>query len=289
MKLFSKQPRKLNVESSEISVKRINNEDYLSLTDMLKSKEGAFFVESWLRNRNTVEFLGTWESMNNPDFNYVEFDAIKSKAGLNSFKMSVKEWVEKTNAIGLRAFTGRYGGTYAHKDIAFEFGTWISPAFKLYLIKDYDRLKEEENNKYKLEWDVRRVLASATYAAQTDAIKEEIVPKVFPWNAKYQYAAEADLVNIAVLGMTASEWRKNNPERAKNGENPRDAASINELLILEEAQIKNASLIREGLDKKTRFDILAEEAARKREALSKIDPNRNLKRINGDFLLGSGE
>lgn len=289
MKLFSKQSRKLKVQDSEIAVKRINDEDYLSLTDMLKSKEGNFFVESWLRNRNTIEFLGTWESMNNPNFNYVEFDAIKSKAGLNSFKISVKEWSEKTNAIGLKAFTGRYGGTYAHKDIAFEFGTWISPAFKLYLIKDYDRLKEEESNRYRLEWDIRRVLASATYVAQTDAVKDVIVPQVFSWNAKYQYAAEADLVNLAVLGMTASEWRKHNPERAKNGENQRDTASINELLILEEAQVKNASLIREGLDKKTRFQILAEEAARKREALSRIDPKRNLKRIDGEFLLDSGE
>lgn len=262
--------RVLKVEDNEISVKQFDGEDYISMTDMLRSKEGTFFVKTWLRNRNTIEFLGIWESMNNPNFNWNEFDLIRKQAGLNSFNISVKEWTEKTNAIGLRAVAGRYGGTYAQKDIAFEFGMWISPAFKLYLIKDYERLKAIETNQYQLEWDVRRVLASSTYVAHTDAVKDEIIPKVLPWRANYQYADEADILNLAVFGITAADWRKNNPERAKRKENLRDSASIIELLILEELQLQNAELIRKGISKEERFNLLREMAITKRTALEKF-------------------
>jgi len=168
---------KINVKGVEIFVLENNGQDYISLTDMLKAKEGQFFIESWLRNRNTIEFLGIWEGINNPNFNSHEFDGIKKVAGLNSFNISVKEWVTKTNAVGLTAKAGRYGGTYAHKDIAFEFGTWISPEFKLYLIKEFQRLKEEENRLQGSEWDYRRFLTKVNYRIQTDAIKETLIPK----------------------------------------------------------------------------------------------------------------
>ncbi len=286
--MFSKK-RVLKVEGNEISVKKFDGEDYISLTDMLRSKDGVFFVKSWLRNRNTVEFLGIWESMNNPNFNWNEFDLIKKQAGLNNFNISVKEWVEKTNAIGLRAVAGRYGGTYAHKDIAFEFGTWISPAFKLFLIKDYERLKEIETNQYQLEWDVRRVLASSTYIAHTDAVKDKIIPKVLPWQAKYQYADEADILNLAIFGATAADWRKDNPERAKRKENLRDSASIIDLLILEELQLENAELIRKGIDKESRFNRLRDLVVSKRTALEKVDPIKGLKRLDDTTYLGDGK
>ena len=281
--------RVLKVENNEISVKKFDGEDYISITDMIRNKDGDFFVADWLRNRNTVEFLGIWESMNNPNFNYGEFAIIKSKVGLNNYKLSVKEWAEKTNAIGLRAVAGRYGGTYAQKDIAFEFGMWISPAFKLYLIKDYERLKAVEMNQYQLEWDVRRVLASSTYVAHTDAVKDEIIPKVLPWRINYQYADEADILNIAVFGITAAEWRKNNPERAKRKENIRDSASIIELLILEELQLQNAELIRKGISKEERFNILRKMAITKRTALEKIDPIKGLKRLDDTTYLGDSK
>lgn len=281
--------RVLKVENNEISVKKFDGEDYISITDMIRNKDGDFFVADWLRNRNTVEFLGIWESMNNPNFNYGEFAIIKSKVGLNNYKLSVKEWAEKTNAIGLRAVAGRYGGTYAQKDIAFEFGMWISPAFKLYLIKDYERLKAIETNQYQLEWDVRRVLASSTYVAHTDAVKDEIIPKVLPWRTNYQYADEADILNLAVFGVTAVEWRKNNPERAKRKENIRDSASIIELLILEELQLQNAELIRKGISKEERFNILRKMAITKRTALEKIDPIKGLKRLDDTTYLGDGK
>jgi len=287
--MMFKKKRALKVENVEIGVKNIDGEDYISLTDMLRAKDGRFYVESWLRNRNTIEFVGMWESINNPSFNFNEFDEIRKVAGLNSFRISVKEWTERTNAIGLRSVAGRYGGTFAHKDIAFEFGMWVSPAFKLYLIKDYERLKEIENNSYQLEWNVRRVLASATYTIHTDAVKDVLIPKVSPWQAKHQYASEADVINLALFGVTAKEWRDNNPGRAKFGENLRDSASINELLILEMLQIQSAELVRKGLTAKERFDILKNSADEKRAALAKIDPMRDVKRLDDAAYLDSGE
>ncbi|MBQ6127887.1 KilA-N domain-containing protein [Candidatus Saccharibacteria bacterium] len=277
--------RKLNVKGTEITVKKIGEEDYISLTDMLQAKDGVFFIKTWLRNRNTLEFLGIWESIHNPNFNWNEFVPIRNQAGLNNFNISVKEWTEKTNAIGIKAVAGRYGGTFAHKDIAFEFGMWISPAFKLYLIKDYERLKTIENNQYQLEWDVRRVLASTTYTVHTDAVKEEIIPKTLPWLSQYSYANEADILNLAVFGTTAGDWRKANPDRAKNKENLRDSASIIDLLILEELQLQNAEYIKQGLSKELRLQRLRDMAISKREALEKIDPIKGLKRLDDTTYL----
>jgi len=201
---------------------------------MLKAKDGDFFMTDWLRNRNTLEFLSVWEKLNNPNFNYGEFATIRNQSGLNSFKVSVKEWVEKTNAIGIFAKAGRYGGTYAHKDIAFEFGSWISPTLKLYLITEYQRLKEVEYNQYNLEWNFKRVLSKMNYHIHTDAIKNNIIPQLnFEKDKEWLiYAEEADLLNVALFGCTAKQWRDANPEHAEKGLNIRDFASINELAVL---------------------------------------------------------
>jgi hypothetical protein len=191
---------------------------------MLKAKDGDFFISDWLRNRNTVEFLGIWESVNNPTFNYGEFAIIKSQAGLNSYKISVKEWVEKTNAIGLKATAGRYDGTYAHIDIAFEFGMWISAEFKVYLIKEFKRLKEEESSRLNLEWNFQRTLSKVNYKIHTDAIKEKLIPSTL--NIKQTsivYANEADVLNMALFGNTAKQWRNDNPTEKGN---IRDKANI---------------------------------------------------------------
>jgi len=209
--------RKIYVKGVEVTILNENEEDYISLTDMLKAKDGDFFISDWLRNRNTIEFLGIWESVYNPDFNYGEFAIIKSQAGLNSYKISVKEWVEKTKAIGLKATAGRYGGTYAHSDIAFEFGMWISAEFKIYLIKEFQRLKADENDRLKLEWNLQRTLAKVNYRIHTDAIKDNLIPEqLTKAQIQFVYADEADLLNVALFGMTAKQWRDNNPEKEGN-------------------------------------------------------------------------
>ena len=190
--------KKINVQDTEITITSINNEDYISLTDMLKAKDGDFFISDWLRNRNTVEFLGIWERIYNPNFNYGEYATIRNQAGLNSYKISVKEWTAKTNAIGLKAKAGRYGGTYAHKDIAFEFGMWISPEFKIYLIKEFQRLKKQEQKL--LGWDIKRNLTKINYRIHTDAIKENLIPKKLTVKQmSIIYATEADILNMALL------------------------------------------------------------------------------------------
>jgi hypothetical protein len=200
--------KKINVQGKEITIILDNGKEFISLTDMLKAKDGDFFISDWLRNRNTVEYLGIWESIYNPLFNYGEFAIIKSQAGLNSYKISVKDWVEKTNAIGLKATAGRYGGSYAHPDIAFEFGMWISPHFKIYLIKEFQRLKDEENDRLKLNWDLQRTLAKVNYHIHTDAIKENLIPaEITKQQASSVYASEADILNVALFGMTAKQWR----------------------------------------------------------------------------------
>ena len=195
--------RIIKVKDTEVTITTRNGQDYISLTDMLKAKDGDFFISDWLRNRNTVEFLGIWESIYNPSFNYGEFAIIKSQAGLNSYKISVKEWVEKTHAIGLRATAGRYGGTYAHKDIAFEFGMWISAEFKIYLIKEFQRLKDEESRATSLEWSFQRTLAKVNYKIHTDAIKERLIPpRLTKAQTSIIYASEADLLNVALFGIS---------------------------------------------------------------------------------------
>ncbi len=199
---------KIIVKGTEINVLKESIGDYISITDMLKAKDGDFFVSDWLRNRNTVEFLGIWESVNNPDFNYGEFAIIRSQAGLNNYKISVKEWVEKTNAIGIKATAGRYGGTYAHVDIALEFGMWISAEFKVYLIKEFKRLKDDESSRNKLEWNLQRTLAKVNYRIHTDAIKENLIPPALSKEKiNLVYADEADMLNMALFGMTAKQLK----------------------------------------------------------------------------------
>lgn len=283
--LFFGKSKKIKVQDTNVSVKTKDGQDYISLTDMLKSKDGDFFVSDWLRNRNTVEFLGVWESMNNPNFNYGGFAAIKEKAGLNNYKISVKEWIEKTNAIGLIANSGRYGGTYAHVEIAFEFGMWISPQFKLYLIKEYQRLKQIENNQYNLEWNVKRLISKTNYNIHTDAIKEVIIPQSKPWQKSFEYAKEADLLNLAIFGMTAKEWKEQNPERDKNGENMRDSASIVELIVISNAESLNAEMIKDGKSKQERFEKIQQMARDQMKVLSKNDTLKALKKTSDDIYV----
>jgi hypothetical protein len=256
----------IEVQGISIGVVSHNNTDYISLTDMLRAKDGEFFLSDWLRNRNTVEFLGVWESIYNPDFNYGEFATIRSQAGLNSYKISVKEWVEKTNAIGLRATPGRYGGTFAHPDIAFEFGMWISPEFKIYLVKEFRRLKEDENRRLSLAWNLNRTLSKLNYRIHTNAIKEHIIPAtVTPAQAAIVYANEADLLNVALFGWTARQWRDAN--RKLDG-NMRDHATIEQLLVLANLEGMNAELIHMGLPQGERLKRLNEIAIRQMQVLT---------------------
>jgi hypothetical protein len=262
---------KIIVQEKEITILRIENEDYISLTDMLKAKDGDFFISDWLRNRNTVEYLGIWEKIHNSNFNYGEFAIIKSQAGLNSYKLSVKEWSEKTNAIGLVAKAGRYGGTYAHKDIAFEFGMWISAEFKIYLIKEFQRLKDEEYKQ--LGWDIRRNLTKLNYKIHTDAIKENLIPKeLTPQQINFVYANEADILNVALFGMTAKEWRDQNKD--KNG-NIRDEADVNQLVCLSNMESLNAHLINEGFSKCKRIEKMNKIAISQMKIYEKRMKNRN--------------
>lgn len=236
--------RNIIVKSASIGIVTRHEQDYICLTDMLKAKDGDFFISDWLRNRNTIEFLGIWESVYNPAFNYGEFAAIKSQAGLNSYKLSIKEWVQKTNAIGLQATSGRYGGTYAHKDIAFEFGMWISPEFKIYLIKEFQRLKDEEARAKSVEWSFQRILTKVNYKIHTDAIKKHLIP---PQLTKAQmgavYASEADLLNVALFGQTAAQWRAAQTDEKGN---MRDAASLEQLVVLSNLESINSVLIQQG-------------------------------------------
>jgi len=273
---------KIKVENKLITIVKKDEQDYICLTDMLRAKDGNFFITDWLRNRNTLEFLSVWEKIHNPNFNYGEFAIIRNQSGLNSFKVSVKEWVEKTNAIGIFSKAGRYGGTYAHKDIAFEFGTWISPTFKLYLITEYQRLKEIENNQYNLEWNFKRIISKANYHIHTDAVKNYILPKKnYDKNNEWLiYADEADLLNIALFGCTAKDWREANPEFANKGMNIRDIASINELAVLSNLESLNAELIKSGIDKKNRYIKLKEVAEYQLTILNEKDFMKALKKVN---------
>lgn len=258
--------KKINVQGIEIVVITEGENDYISLTDMLRAKDGDFFISDWLRNRNTVEFLGIWEQINNPSFNYGEFATIRSMAGLNSYKISVKDWVEKTGAIGLRAKAGRYGGTYAHKDIAFEFGIWISPQFKLYLIKEFQRLKVEENDRLTLGWDAKRALTKINYKIHTDSIKENIVlpQKLSIKEATIVYANEADVLNIALFGMTANTWKKKN--KNKEG-NMRDYSDVYQLICLANLETLNSEFIKMGMSQKDRLLKLNEIAINQMKSL----------------------
>lgn len=241
---------KIAVQGKEITIISQNEEDYISLTDMVKGVEnGLALIEKWLRNKNTIEFLGIWEEIYNPDFNSPEFEGIKNQAGLNRFVLSVKQWAEKTNSRGIVAKAGRYGGTYAHKDIAFEFASWVSPQFKLYLIKEFQRLKDEERKQ--LGWDIKRNLAKINYRIHTDAIKENLIPPELTKNQiNIIYASEADVLNMALFGMTAKDWRdKNNDKKG----NIRDSANAAQLVCLSNLENLNALFINEGLPQETRL------------------------------------
>ena len=265
---------KINVEGSEISIIAIDNRDYISLTDMVRNVEnGVALIEKWLRNKNTIEFLGIWEEMYNANFNSTEFEGIKNEAGFNRFILSVKQWVNKTNSIGIIAKAGRYGGTYAHKDIAFEFASWVSPYFKLYLIKEFERLKEEEQKQ--LGWDIKRNLAKINYKIHTDAIKNKLVPeKLSKERINYIYASEADILNVALFGMTAKEGRENNPELKGN---MRDYADISQLVCLSNLENLNAVFINEGMDATERIEKLNSIAIEQMRILTESERIKKLK------------
>jgi hypothetical protein len=248
----------ISVQGTEITIIQQNQSDYISLTDMAKAKEGdaraADIIKNWIRTRTTLEFLGTWEQLYNPDFKVVEFDHFKMEAGLPSFVLSVGQWAEKTNAIGIYVQKGRYGATYAHKDIAFEFGAAISAVFRLFLIKEFQRLKEEENNHKHLEWSIQRTIAKINYRIHTDAIKENLVPAILTSQQKsYVYADEADILNVALFGRTAKQWRA---ENQKSKGNIRDEATIEQLVVLSNLESINSVLIKQQLSQSNRLEKL---------------------------------
>jgi KilA-N domain len=284
--------KKIKVDNLEIVLYSKNEAEYISLTDMARFKDTDrtnYIIQNWMRSRSTIEFIGLWEQLNNQNFKSIEFDAFKNEAGSNTFSLTPQRWIEATNAIGIISKSGRYGGTFAHKDIAFEFATWLSPIFKLYLIKEYQRLKEFDTNQYNLEWNVKRVLSKVNYTIQTDAVKDYILPKLnytkdTEWLA---YAEEADILNVALFGCTAKQWREANPLLTSECKNLRDIASINELAILSNLESANADMIREGINKKERFEKLYKIARYQKEILDKQDFLKSLKKISDDIYLDS--
>ncbi len=282
---MSRKTSSILVQDVPVTVMSIDQRDYISLTDMAKARtdagRAADVIKNWLRARSTLEFLGTWEIMYNPDFKVVEFDHFKSEAGLHTFTLSAKEWIESTHAIGMYVQAGRYGGTYAHKDIAFEFGSAISPIFKLYLLKEYQRLKDEENDRLKLEWDAKRFLSKNNYLIHTDAIKNYVLPrsnhsKSTEWLV---YADEVDLLNVALFGCTAKEWRDANPVLAAK-QNIRDFASIAQLTVLSNLETHNAEMIKQGIDKAERFDRLKQIAEYQLRVLTEAEAIQKLPKGN---------
>ena len=240
---------KITVQNTDISIVKYNEEDYISLTDMAKSQLQEHIIFRWLSLKSTIEYLGEWEMLYNPDFNCTEFGTIKNAAGSNNFVLSVKTWIERTNAIGIRSKAGRYGSTYAHRDIAYHFGMWISPKFQLLLVKEYQRLKAEEHQQ--LGWSAKRELSKINYRIHTDAIKQNLIPqKVTPVQANIIYANEADVLNVAMFGMTAKQWREANPELTGN---IRDYATINELICLSNMENLNAVFIEQGMPQSKRL------------------------------------
>jgi hypothetical protein len=265
---------KINVKGTEITILSFDEKDYISMTDMVRPIEnGLALIEKWLRNKNTIEFLGIWEEIYNPDFNSPEFEGIKNEAGLNRFILSVKQWTERTRSKGIIAKAGRYGGTYAHQDIAFEFASWVSPQFKLYLIREFQRLKEQEQAL--LGWSAKRELTKVNYRIHTDAVQQNLIPKeLTPAQASRIYADEADVLNVAMFGMTAREWRDTNP--GKKG-NIRDYASINELICLSNMENLNSVFISENRPQRERLLLLNQIAMRQMEVLETGPANKVLK------------
>ena len=263
---------KITVQNTEVNIIKVNGEDYICLTDMLRAKDGDFFITDWLRNRNTLEYIGIWEKVYNPNFNYGEFAIIRNQSGLNSFKISVKEFAARTNAISVQAKAGRYGGTYAHKDIAFEFAMWISPEFKIYIVKEFQRLKTEEQQL--LGWSAKRELSKINYRIHTDAIKQNLIPaEVTPAQASVIYANEADVLNVAMFGVTAKQWREANPDLKGN---IRDYATINELICLSNMENLNAVFIEQGMAQSERLVKLNQIAIHQMSVLESGDNDRKL-------------
>lgn len=277
----TKKTTSITVQDVPVTIMSVDQRDYISLTDMARARtdagRAADVIKNWLRARSTLEFLGTWEIMYNPNFKVVEFDHFKSEAGLHTFTLSAKEWIEKTNAVGIYVQAGRYGGTYAHKDIAFEFGSAISPVFKLYLLKEYQRLKDAENDRLKLEWSAKRFLSKNNYLIHTDAVKNYVLPQSnYTKNTEWlAYADEADLLNVALFGCTAKAWREANPTLAKNS-NIRDYASIAELTVLSNLETHNAELIKSRMEKKERFEALRQIAQYQLRVLAEAEKIKEL-------------
>lgn len=277
---------KIKAAGVEITVVSVgNDDDYISLTDIAKKRNPEFpadVIKNWLRSRSTIEFLGLWERMNNPNFKLVDFDQFRIESGSNSFVLSPQKWIASTNAIGIRSKSGRYGGTFAHKDIAFEFASWISPEFKLYIIKDYQRLKEDENSRLSLDWNLRRTLSKTNYKIHTDAIKEHLIPEDLSKKEQgFTYANEADVLNVALFGMTAKEWRDKNPN-AKRGENIRDSATLEQLIVLTNLESYNAELIKDELPQHDRLIRLNQAAINQ---LNSLIDNPSVKMIKDAKLL----
>jgi len=260
--------KKIEVQGTDITVFKHLKDDYISITDIARFKDQKrtdYIIQNWMRNRNTIEFLGIWEKLNNFDFKPIEFDGFRKKAGLNSFILTPKQWIEKTNAIGIISKAGRYGGTYAHKDIAFEFATWISVEFKLFLIKEFQRLKDEEQKQ--LGWDIRRNLTKINYRIHTDAIKENLIPSsLSKKQINYVYASEADILNMALFGYTAGQWREENPDKTGN---IRDYANVSQLVCLSNLENLNAVFINEGLEQNERLTRLNQIAIQQMQILMK--------------------
>ncbi len=273
--------KSLTVKGVEVNLTSKDDEDYISLTDMTKSFNGADqLIKNWLQNKNTVDFLGVWEQLNNPGFNLVEFHLIKNESGLNRFVMSAKQWTERTKGIGLLARAGRYGGTFAHKDIAFEFGSWLSPEFKLYLIKEFQRFKEQEALSGGIEWSIRRSLAKVQYRVHTDAVKEHLIPaQLTGAQIGFVYANEADILNKALFGMTAKEWRTANPEAEGN---IRDNATMEQLVVMSSLESQNALLIQQQMSQSDRLVMLNTLA---RSQLTSLLSNPSIKSLENKPLL----
>ena len=265
---------KITVNGTDVTIISIDDKDYISLTDMVRSIEnGLSLIEKWLRNKNTIEFLGIWEEMYNPDFNSPEFEGIKNDAGLNRFILSVKQWTEKTNSKGLIAKAGRYGGTFAHKDIAFEFASWVSPLFKLYLLKEFQRLKEDEQKQ--IGWSAKRELTKINYHIHTDAIKQNLIPvELTAAQTAFVYANEADVLNMALFGKTAKQWRHENPTLKGN---IRDYASMNELICLSNLENINALFIKDNLSQTARLVKLNQIAIQQMRVLHEVESRKLLK------------
>ena len=279
--------QKITVKSKEISIilNKDGENDYISLTDMVKGEDGDDHIRNWMRNKNSIEYLGIWEQLHNPNFKGVEFDTFMKEAGLNRFTMTPKKWVEATNAIGIVSKPGRNGGTYAHKDIAFNFGMWISPTFQLYIVQEYQRLKKAESNPLLEQWNVKRILSKTNYSIHTDAIKS-VLPRLglSKFKERLVYASEADMLNIIIFKCTAEDWRNSNPVLARKGLNVRDTATINQLVVLSNIESLNSELIKQGVDKRARMEYLHRVAKEQLKVLDSKNIEQKFRKLSDNNI-----